>query len=244
MRAAFERLMGETPEGEELEVGGRPALALGTGRAVLFLHGGGYVFGSPRSHMRAVARLAASGLRVVAPSYRLAPEHVWPAQLEDALAAFDALRPDGVAGISAGGHLALRVALERDVGRLALLSPNTDRSGLSQTREANSESDAMNDDADDRRLGDMALGHLADRDSVKSPLLSDLSGLPPLHVSVGSDEVLLDDALLLARAAGRARRETALHVTQGAFHMAHLWPDAIPEAGAALDRVGAFLRGA
>ena len=243
MRAAFERLMGETPQGKEVEVGGGPALALGTGPTVMFLHGGGYIFGSPRSHMRAVARLAANGLRVVAPSYRLAPEHVWPAQLEDALAAYDALRPDGVLGISSGGHLALRLAMERGVGRLALLSPNTDRSGRSRTRERNTPRDATVADEDDCKLAEMALGHLADDDPVKSPLLADLSALPPLHLSVASNEVLLDDTLLLARRAGIAGVETALHVAPGLFHMFHLWPDEIPVGGAALDRVAAFLRG-
>ena len=244
MREDFERLM-DAEGGTPIRIAGRHALTMGDGPTCLFLHGGGYVFGSPQSHMRAIARLAEGGLRVVAPTYRLAPEHPWPAQIGDARAVLDALDgPVTVAGISAGGHLALRLALDAPdrIAALALMSPNTDRTGLSETRRANEGTDAMNDDAGDRELGEMALGHLPDDDPEKSPLLADLSGLPPLYVSVASGEVLLDDALLLARRAGIAGVETRLRVTPGLFHMFHLWPDALPGGGAALDRIAAFLQ--
>ena len=244
MRQAFERLAGDQPEAAEDEIGGRPVLVLGDGPTVLFLHGGGYVFGSPRSHLMPASALAARGLRVVLPRYRLAPEHVWPAQLEDALAVLGALEgPVAIAGISAGGHLALNAALARP-GRLfaaALLSPNTDRTGFSRTRARNTAQDAMNSDEDDRRLGDMALGHLPDDDPAVSPVLADLGGLPPLRIGAWHREVLLDDALLLARAAGLAGVETALDVREGPFHMAELWPDAIPEAADHLAATGDWL---
>ena len=123
-----------------------------------------------------------------------------------------------------------------------MFSPNTDRTGLSRTR--GSLADAMNDDASDRRLAEMAMGHLADDDLAKSPVLKDFSALPPLHLSVATNEVLLDDTLLLARRAAQAGVPVDLHVAQGLFHMFHLWPQAIPEAAQALARAGAFAQAA
>ncbi|MGR3540892.1 MAG: alpha/beta fold hydrolase, partial [Hasllibacter sp.] len=169
MRAAFPARIGPQPPAGDHPLG----LVVGTGPPVVFLHGGGYVFGGPESHVAAAARLAAGGLRVILPRYPLAPEHPWPAQLDAARAALDAVPgPVAVAGISAGGHLALNLALASPgrVTALALISPNTDRSGRSATRVPNEGADAMNDDAGDRRLGEMALGHLPDGDPAKSPL--------------------------------------------------------------------------
>ena len=243
MRAAFEALAGPQPPCEQLRLGNREALAVGTGPEVVLLHGGGYVFGSPASHMTLAATLAERGLRVILPSYRLAPEHPWPAQLTDALAVVDALEMPLLAGISAGGHLALNASLARPgrVRALALLSPNTDRSGRSETRKRNTPTDAMNSDEDDARLAEMAMGHLTPDDPAASPLLADLSALPPLWIGAWGAEVLLDDALLLARAAGLAGVEAALEVRAGHFHMAELWPGAIPEASRHLAAMGDWL---
>ena len=242
-RRAFRRLLGHQPEAERLTLGGRDALAVGEGPTVLFWHGGGYVFGEPETHLMAAHALAARGLRVVLPSYRLAPEHVWPAQLEDALAALDAAPGDvALAGISAGGHLALNAALARP-GRAAalyLMSPNTDRTGRSATR--GRDGDAMNDGATDAELGAMALGHLPDDHPEKSPLGAALGGLPPLRLDAAGAEILLDDALLLARAAALAEVDVALRVRPGLMHMFHLWPDALAQGAAALADGGDWLR--
>ena len=243
MRTAFEALAGPQPPCERVRIGNRDALAVGEGTEVILFHGGGYVFGSPASHLTLAAALAERGLRVVMPTYRLAPEHPWPTQLTDALAVIDAADMPLLAGISAGGHLALNAALARPgrVRALALLSPNTDRTGRSATRERNTPTDAMNADEDDARLAEMAMGHLPPDDPAASPLLADLSALPPLWIGAWGDEVLLDDALLLARAAGLAGVETALDVRAGHFHMAELWPDAIPEASRHLAAMGDWL---
>ena len=243
MRAAFEALAGSQPPCERVTLGGHDTLAIGAGPEVILFHGGGYVFGSPASHLSLAAGLAERGLRVVMPTYRLAPEHLWPAQLTDALAVVDDLEKPLLAGISAGGHLALNAALARPgrVGALAVLSPNTDRSGRSETRGPNSVSDAMNSAEDDARLAGMAMGDVAPDDPAASPILADLSALPPLWIGAWGDEMLLDDALLLARAAGLAGVETALDVRRGHFHMAELWPDAIPESARHLAAMGDWL---
>ncbi len=140
------------------------------------------------------------------PRYRLAPEHPWPAMLDDALTATEAIAATGpyvVGGVSAGGHLALAVALRRppNLCGVALLSPNTDRSGLSRTREPLSSVDPMNDAGADAELTALAFGDRDPADPEVSPLLADVAGLAPLHIEVGSLEVLLDDSLLLARSA-------------------------------------------
>ncbi len=240
MRAGFAARLGLQPSLRPHADGGT---VTGEGPEVLWFHGGGYVFGAPETHGRAAQRIAAYGLAVRLPRYRLAPEHRWPAMLDDALALIDAA-PGRVllGGDSAGGHLALVAALHRPgrIAALALISPNTDRTGLSGTRGRTT--DAMNDDAGDRDLWRLAAPGLPDAHPDASPLLADLDALPPLHVELGGDEVLLDDGLLLAQAAARQRRDVALHVTAGMFHMFPLWPDVLAEGAATLDRVGAFLR--
>lgn len=243
MRAAFEALVGPQPSLSPATT--LDGLAVGSGPPLLFFHGGGYVFGSPESHAAMAERLASHGIAVVLPRYPLAPEKPWPAMLRTAQSALAALggRPV-VGGASAGGHLALSLALHSPeaVAGVALLSPNTDRSGQSETRELLPERDAMNDDASDAALAAMAFGDAAPNHTDVSPLCADLSALPPLHVEVGSEEVLLDDSVQLARRAVLCGRATALHVTPGLFHLAALWPDAIPEAATQLGRIAAFVR--
>ncbi|MDO6587219.1 alpha/beta hydrolase fold domain-containing protein [Salipiger sp. 1_MG-2023] len=241
-RDGFARLAGPQPVGEPLELGGVPCRAIGTGPDLLWLHGGGYVFGSAQTHLMLAAALAKTGLRVILPDYRLAPEHPWPAMLEDALAVLGALGPVCVGGDSAGGHLALALARRQPCLGLALISPNTDRTGRCTTRQRGS--DAMNDDATDAWLGRIALPGLPPDDPDVSPLGSDLSGLPPLHLELAGAEILLDDGLLLARAAALQGVDVSLHVTPGLFHLFPLWPDAVAQGAAALGRIAAFARAA
>ncbi|MGF1553865.1 MAG: alpha/beta hydrolase [Paracoccaceae bacterium] len=243
-RAAFRRLCGPCPAIVRETIGGCPAGIVGEGpRDVVWLHGGGYVFGAPETHAVAALYLAeALGARVVLPDYPLAPEHPWPAQREAVGGLLDALggRP-ALVGDSAGGHLALSLALARPggVGRLALISPNTDRTGLSETR--GSGRDLMNDDATDAALARLAFGREPARVAEASPLHADLSRLPPLWLTAGSDEVLLDDALLLARRAALAGVAVEATVREELFHLWPLWPDAIDEARATLEDMARFL---
>lgn len=245
-RSAFEALAPLGPQAELCALNGVPVEVHnpGAGRSILYLHGGGYMFGSARSHAGGAALLARlTGRRVVVPEYRLTPEHRWPAQLEDAvsvLAGLETATP--VVGISAGGHLAINLALQqpRAVSHLALISPNTDRSGQSSTRSRNSTADLMNDHATDRALSDECLGHLPDDHPHASPLLADLSGLPPLWMTAASNEVLLDDTLLFAAAAARSGVPVQTDILPGLFHMWALWPD-LPEAQQTWKRIARLM---
>ena len=208
----------------ELTAGGVPAhwlAAPGTDadRVLLFLHGGGYELGSLRSDGELAARLGrASGMRVLFPEYRLAPEHPFPAAVDDVLAAWRWLRTDqeltarsmAVAGDSAGGGLAAALLVAtRDAGEAlpaaaVLMSPTVDltSSGASMTERA--EQDPISTPA---MLRQFAADYLAGADPktpLASPLFASLSGLPPLLVQVGTADLLLSDSERLATAAAEA----------------------------------------
>ena len=197
---------------------------------LLYLHGGGFVGCSPLTHRPLTATLALHGLRLFVPDYRLAPEHPFPAALDDVLAVWRALRTAHdaagghgrlvVAGDSAGGNLALALMLRlRDAGErlpdaAALFSPATDLTGGSASIRANAERDAM---FRGEALEHIAAAYLAGADAAHhhaSPLLADLHGLPPLLVHVGTEECLRDDGLRLA---AKAR-------TAGVRVQVQLWP--------------------
>lgn len=247
MRAAFEQLAPAPVSGTNLTVGGVECLRIGDfdlEPRLIWLHGGGLVFGSPETHSAMIAalskRLAAP---ILVPRYRLAPEHVWPAPIEDVLACIDAMTaPVGLIGDSAGGMLALNAAISRpqQVDRLALLSPNTDRTGQSETRVINSDADLMNDDSQDRALAQMSFGASLDFRSDASPLCQDLSSLPPTWITAATNEVLLDDTLLLIRALARQHRSVEAHILPGLCHLWMLWPDALPQFRALFDSLADF----
>ncbi|WP_308916939.1 alpha/beta hydrolase fold domain-containing protein [Jannaschia sp. LMIT008] len=265
MRRDFRRLMlGDVAEplagGWDAALRDHPALALdgvtvtadpltvtvGSGPRIAWLHGGGYVFGSPETHLRAAAHLARLlGGTVVLPRYRLAPEHGWPAPLDDVL---DVCREaDGIVGDSAGGHLALVAGLRlaaAGVGKpLALLSPNTDRSGLARYRGPMGGVDPMNADDDDRALAALCFGDRPAADPDVSPALADLSRLPSTWIEAGTPEVLLSDATLLVERAGLAQRDVTLHVEPALLHMGQLWVPWWDAGCASLARVAAFFAG-
>ncbi|OZC03277.1 alpha/beta hydrolase [Rubricoccus marinus] len=219
---------------------------------VVWLHGGGYVFGSPETHWRAAATFAVLvGEPVFMPRYPLAPERLWPAPLGDALSVARAVLERGplaLVGDSAGGHLTLATALAlakegTPATVAAVFSPNADRTGLSDTREANSSTDAMNNDEDDRRCASISTGpvDLPDDDPTISPLVDDLSLLPPLHVEVGETEVLLGEAQILAERGRAAGAEVSLHIEPEAFHMWQLWSPWLREANESLERAARFV---
>ncbi|CUH39657.1 Monoterpene epsilon-lactone hydrolase [Jannaschia seosinensis] len=249
MRGGFRRLVNadaapEPPDGIKVETDARGLTVRPRrpGPTLIWFHGGGYVFGAPETHLRPAFHLAAHhGLTVHLPRYRLAPEHPWPAQLEDARTATATIDRPIFAGDSAGGHLALVATLDHvrnggEVAGLMLFSPNTDRSGLNLARARMSETDPVVDDEGDQALARMCFGDMTRDDPQVSPALDDLSGLPRTHIEAGEPEVLLGDALALRDKGAAVDAPITLRVTPGMLHMGQLWSPWWAEARASLDR--------
>jgi acetyl esterase/lipase len=219
-------------------------------RAVLYLHGGAYVICSPRTHRRLTAAISREArARVLAIDYRLAPEHPFPAALDDS---FDAYRwliernaPEhiAIAGDSAGGGLTLALMLRLREERVplpscaVLLSPWTDLSTPREPRE-----DAMLNAA---RLQDSAVMYIGDADPrspLISPVFGDLAGLPPLLIHVAANEMLCDDAIRVADSAKRAGVDVTIDVVDEMFHVWHIFAGYVPEADEAVAKIGEYLR--
>ena len=254
---------GSTPgvSSDKVDAAGVPAESVsapgaGTDRAVLYLHGGGYNAGSPTSHRELAGRLsAATGARVLVLDYRLAPEHPYPAAVEDATAAYRWLLEQGVdpartaiGGDSAGGGLtvAAMVAL-RDAGDPlpaagVCISPWVDLEMSGESMTTRAKWDLM---VGREGLLDSATKYLAGADArapLASPIYSDLRGLPPLLIQVGTSETLYDDSTRLderARAAGVA---STLQVWEEMVHAWHLFAPILPEGQQAIEAVGEFLK--
>ncbi|AZO08771.1 MULTISPECIES: alpha/beta hydrolase [unclassified Mesorhizobium] len=226
-------------------------------KVLLFFHGGGYCSGSIKSHRRMVTEAGrAMGVRTLAIDYRRAPEHPFPAQHEDALAAWRFLAGQGIApdrivvgGDSAGGNLSLslagrlRAAGERLPRCLWLVSPWTDLSMSGATLSSKDGTDPIIHRA---YLEELAAAYVPDgidrRDPLISPLFADLKAFPPMLIQVGSAETLLSDAARLAEAAGAADVKVRLEVWP---HMIHAWPVWNAELSAgrrALQSAGQFVR--
>jgi cation diffusion facilitator CzcD-associated flavoprotein CzcO/acetyl esterase/lipase len=246
-------LGGVPGEWVEAERGGATA-------TLLYLHGGGFVGCSPVTHRPLTAALALQGFRVFVPDYRLAPEHPFPAALDDAMAAWRALFADAassadgtpritVAGDSAGGNLALALMLRlREAGEAlpvaaALFSPATDMTEGSASVRENAERDAMFDGHGLHHLRDAYLAGADPADPMASPLLADLRGLPPLLVHVGESEALRDDSVRLADKARAAGVAVTLEVWAAVPHVWQLiWQ--LPEARRSVRAAARFLRDA
>lgn len=226
-------------------------------RVLLFLHGGGYCSGSIVSH-RSMATEAgrSAGIRTLAVEYRRAPEHPFPAAVDDAVLAWHWLRDRGipaerivVGGDSAGGGLAVALWQRlRDAGlptpaALWLVSPWTDLTMSGESIEAKDGVDPLLHRPYLTELADAYVPHGTPRsDPLVSPLFADLSGLPPTLIQVGTDETLLDDSVRLARAAALAGAAVTLQTYPRMIHAFPLWNAVLPEARRALGEFGAFVR--
>ena len=224
---------------------------------LLFLHGGGFQFGSLRSDGELAARVGrASGMRVLFPEYRLAPEHPFPAAIQDVLATWRWLRTDqqlsagsvAVAGDSAGGGLAVSLLVAaRDAGdsmpvAAVLMSPTVDLSSSGASITDRVDQDPISTPALLRQLASDYLAGADPKTPLASPLFASLSGLPPMLVQVGTADLLLSDSERLAKAAAEAGVDVHLEVGQGLPHVYALMLGT-PEAAEAIERIGKFLRG-
>lgn len=247
---------------EPLSIGGLPAEWVvpakpEPGVAVLHLHGGGYVSGSAELHRMLTAWLARSaGARVLAPNYRLAPEHPFPAALDDAVAAYRYLLSSGysqrriaVSGDSAGGGLALALVMRlREAGEplpaaIVLMSPWTDLELKNPSCQGKADVEAL---LRVETLRDWAAWY-ASGERLSAPLLSpvngDFSGFPPMLIQVGSEEILLDDSLVLERKATASGAEVNLTVWDGLWHCWQALGGLVPENDDSFAQVGRFVRG-
>jgi epsilon-lactone hydrolase len=222
---------------------------------VLYFHGGVYVMGDAFLSADLASQVGRrTDAKVISVDYRLAPEHPYPAAVDDALAAYEALLDDGIApadiafaGESAGGGLAIATLVNaRDHGlplpaAAFVMSPYADLTLAGTTLDTRREVDPLlSREALHARINDYTAGQDAALGLI-SPVFADLSGLPPLSIQAGSHEVLLDDAVRLARQAATADVEVTLDITPHVPHVFQAYYPILDEATAALDRAGQFL---
>jgi acetyl esterase/lipase len=235
----------------EREAGGEPK-----GRTILYFHGGGYFFCSPQTHRAITVNLATrADARVLAPDYRLAPEHRFPAAVEDAVASYRGLLADGVparnivvGGDSAGGGLAIALLLSLREAGLALptgavlFSPWTDLAATGESLRRNDKSDAM---FRGHRVAENARIYLGDTPAthpLASPLYADLKGLPPLFIQASDSEILLDDSVRLAEKAAKAGVSVSFRAWRKLPHVWQYFAPMLPEGRAALAETAEFIR--
>jgi epsilon-lactone hydrolase len=225
-------------------------------RVILYLHGGGYVMGSINTHRAMVARIArAAQARALALDYSLAPEHPFPAAVDDTTASYRWLLQQGyrsnqlvLAGDSAGGGLALAALIAlRDTNAplpacVVAISPWTDMEGTGESMKTKADKDPMV--AGNVGLLNMAKLYLAGADPknpLASPLYADYRGLPPMLIHVGETETLLDDSTRVAERAKSAGVKVDLEVWDEMIHVWHVFAKLLPEGQQAIDRIGRYV---
>jgi len=226
------------------------------GRAILYLHGGGYVIGSINTHRALAGRLSrAAKARVLVIDYRLAPEHPHPAAVDDAVAAYrwmlqQGLRPSRVAvsGDSAGGGLTVATLVAIRDANLPMaaagvpISPWVDMEAIGDSMTSKSAADPI---VQKDGLLNMAKAYLGGKHShtpLAAPIYADLSGLPALLIQVGTAETLLDDASRLAERAKKAGVNVTYEPWENMIHVWHLFAPMLDEGKQAIERAGAFIQ--
>lgn len=248
---AYERVCAGGVDGEWISPANVPE-----DNAILYFHGGGFRLGSVTSHRDLMAQIAlASGCRVLAINYRLAPEHRFPAALDDALAAYGWMLDRGLksenvafAGDSAGGNLVLAAMLAlRERGlplpvSAVLMSPWTDLAATGPSYVSRAEADPIHQRSMILALAKNYLGGQGDPyDPLVSPLYADLAGLPPLLIQVGDRETVLDDSVMFADLARAAGVDVSLEVWDGMIHVFQMFGAELPEARQAIASIAGFL---
>jgi monoterpene epsilon-lactone hydrolase len=265
-RPIFEQMMAATPVPDDVTttsgtLGDVPVVTIdvegisANDTVILYFHGGAYAVGSAASSVGLASNLGRHArARVISVDYRLAPEHPYPAALEDAVAAYRALLDDdyepsrvAIAGESSGAGLAAATLVAFKTAGLpqpaaaVLMSPWADLTLSGNSMKGKAAVDpALTPEGLRRRAADYA-GDGDTTDALISPIFADLVGLPPLLIQVGSHEILLDDATRLAAHAAAADVEVTLDVTPEVPHVFQAFAGMLDEADAALARAGAFL---
>jgi monoterpene epsilon-lactone hydrolase len=224
-------------------------------RVILYLHGGGYVMGSIATHRATVARIArASKARALAIEYRLAPEHQFPAAIDDSVAAYQWLLGQGylpgkivIAGDSAGGGLTLATLLSLRDKKLPMaaagvaISPWADLEGTGESFKTRADRDPM---VGSGNLGGMARHYIGKQDPkhpLASPIYADYHGVAPLLIQVGDAETLLDDSNRVAARAKADGVKVDLEVWDDMIHVWHAFAKILPEGQQAIDKIGKFV---
>ena len=225
-------------------------------RVVLYFHGGGYIIGSPRTHRPMLAHLSRdSAARVLSLDYRLAPEHPFPAPVEDAVASYRWLLQEGfdpsriaLGGDSAGGGLTVAALVQIRYLGLPVpaagvcVSPWVDMEGLGESMETRAEADPMVGRENLMVSAKTYLGGADPRAPLAAPLYADLRGLPPLLIQVGDAEVLLDDSTRLAGIAREAGVKVQMDVWDDMIHVWPLFAPILPEGKQAIAQAGEFIK--
>lgn len=224
---------------------------------LLYLHGGGYYMGSIETYRHYVTRVAQiTGLRTVHIEYRLAPEHPFPAAVDDATAVFRALQdrvPRSerivIAGDSAGGGLTLAtlLALRDAQGPMPLaaaaIAPWTDLTNSGASYQTHRERDPVLGQMQTRSHAKWYAGNTPLTHPLVSPLFGELSGLPPILIQVGTEDILYDDAIRFAERAKEQHASVDLEIWEGMVHVWHYYAEWIPEGRDAVRRIGEFFTG-
>ncbi len=265
-RARFEKtavFLGGAPDAkvEEVDAGGVPSewvMAPGcdTGRAILYLHGGGYAIGSLNTHRRLAYDIsAASAAKVLLIDYRLAPEHPFPAAIDDAAAAWRWLLQQGfaanrmaIAGDSAGGGLTIATLVNLRDKKLGLpacavaISPWVDLEGVGNSMTTRSAQDPMVQKDGLLWMARMYLNGKDPKSPLAAPLHADLKGLPPTLVQVGTAETLLDDAIRIAEKMHAAGVDARLAIWPNQLHVFPLFAPILSEGRDGCIEIGNFIR--
>ncbi|MGD0609950.1 MAG: alpha/beta hydrolase [Anaerolineales bacterium] len=243
-------LAGGVPSEWLERVEGRPS------RVILYLHGGGYTICSPATHRGLAGRIALSaGARLLSIDYRLAPEHPYPAALEDALATYQWMlaqgaRPDRIAmgGDSAGGGLTLAASVSLKAAGLPLpaalflISPWTDLTFSGESHRTLKKIDPIFQGEGGASFGPAYTGQFDPALPLISPLFADLRGLPPTLIQVGSDEILLSDSTRLEEKMEAEGVHVDLQIWEGMWHVFQAFAPWLPESRHAVNRIGRFMR--
>jgi monoterpene epsilon-lactone hydrolase len=244
----------------ELDAGGVTALRVArpesrAGYHVIYLHGGAYVFGSASHYRNYLWRIArATRAQVLFVNYRLAPEHPFPAALDDAVTAYRWLLADGadpsrivIMGDSAGGALAVAALFRlRDAGialpaATVMLSPWTDLAVTGESSRVNADADPLLDPAQARYVAQLYLAGADPRSPYASPLYGDPTGLPRSLIQVGSDEIMLDDSVRMAQKMRAAGVDVELEVWPLMPHVWQIFAGFLPESRRAIEKIGTFV---